>query len=258
MLKIYVVTDDFKSSVVELFSKVGVVQSLPKNYRTIEDFSADVIVFTGGEDINPEKYGGRSPGGFYNNRRDNWELKVLDDIMDNKLKTKKVLGICRGMQLINVGLGGTLHYDIPTVFGKGHDGYHKLLHRITSKLSFLSMTNSMHHQALDLIGSLRNDKYYMIATEPETGVYEIVLWGNTMLGVQFHPEFFPDDNEAKWQFAEVVRDWCDGASIVEAPPARPASKNREEFTTEKLFRYIEATPDTWSGTGRISSTTSSD
>ncbi len=73
----------------------------------------DGFFFSGGMDIEPSRYGAakRAECGETDKRRDEFELLAIERI----LKTAKpILGVCRGMQLINVALGGTLYQDIPS------------------------------------------------------------------------------------------------------------------------------------------------
>jgi putative glutamine amidotransferase len=133
------------------------------NLHEIEQ--CDGIVLTGGEDIHPRFYNRLdylelcNPD-FMDERRDEFEWKVCEYIFENQLP---VLGICRGLQLVNVFLGGTLIPDIPTAgkenhskFYEGKDRYHavEILH--DSELSKITNivfgdVNSAHHQSADII-----------------------------------------------------------------------------------------------------------
>lgn len=163
----------------------------------------DLLILTGGSDINPKMYS-QSPNGAvgWNDERDTAEFEILKRavLMSSHLK---VLGICRGMQLINVALGGTLVQDIPTP----HSYVHRLVHITNSRFKFLESVNSLHHQALytgdNGIGTYSNPAT-IIAEHPD-GSPEIVLWDDKFLGVQFHPEMFEFDlyNE----FFDIVKSW---------------------------------------------------
>lgn len=74
---------------------------------------ADGVLFSGGQDINPIRYGEKpyKEGSKYLDERDERELAIVNSFY--KLK-KPMLGVCRGIQTINVALGGTLIQDIPT------------------------------------------------------------------------------------------------------------------------------------------------
>lgn len=124
------------------------------------------ILLCGGEDVHPKHYG--KPGYVEQFRlddldedRDEFELKVLATAHKKRIP---MLGICRGMQLANVFLGGTLVPDI-VAFGRenhtqlqeGHDRRHEIWLREGTRLEAISQTlrgevNSSHHQAVDLLG----------------------------------------------------------------------------------------------------------
>lgn len=120
--KIY--TEDLTSEMYYQYSEAiekagGVPVLLP--YVKLEDVKDDFInlcdgfFFTGGVDVNPEHYGEKNEGlcGVIETYRDELEFSMIEKV----LKTNKpILGICRGMQLINVYFGGTLYQDILTEY----------------------------------------------------------------------------------------------------------------------------------------------
>lgn len=165
----------------------------------------DGVVFTGGSDIHPAKYGREDARRLVHDvdeRRDEFESGLFRSALDRGIP---ILGICRGMQLINVALGGTL---IPDVQYAGYDNHEKLpdrredrrhgirvvsgstLHSITGVLE--GEVNSSHHQAVDRLGKgLRASAY-----SPD-GLVEGTEWeepaGNPFLAlVQWHPERMKD------------------------------------------------------------------
>ena len=102
-----------------------------KNTDSILDL-ADGIILTGGEDINPLEYNDTSNiklCGKINFRRDTLERKLFDFAFNNKLP---LIGVCRGMQMMNVAMGGTLYGDIPTQLGTGviHRNKGEVMHEI--------------------------------------------------------------------------------------------------------------------------------
>jgi len=132
--------------------------------------------------------------------RDAYEMELLHEFMESG---KAVLGICRGAQLINVALGGTLYQDIASQVENAvshvHDDYDRHSHAITwGKESGLSRlypgvesgrVTSIHHQSIKALGrGLRVE-----AASAEDGVVEAVrLEGKPfVLGLQWHPEFHP-------------------------------------------------------------------
>ena len=109
--------------------------------------------------------------------RDEMEMFLVREIVERDIP---VLGICRGLQMMNVALGGTLQPDIPN---------HRLttMHGIewTQALCGYRQVNSRHHQAVDrLAASLE------VAARAKDGVIEAVtlLGARFFTGVQFHPE----------------------------------------------------------------------
>ncbi len=164
------------------------------------------LVLTGGEDIDPARYGAerRPPTHAAHARRDACEIALTLAARRLALPT---LAICRGVQLVNVALGGTLVQDIPSERSDAlvHDGDHARnarVHevrlepgsRLASAIGASSLTvNSSHHQAVGRVAPhLRVN-----ATAPD-GVAEGVEWTATdwwMVGVQWHPEELVDDKE---------------------------------------------------------------
>ena len=158
----------------------------------------DGFLFTGGQDVDPLLYGEKKEPfcGELCPERDRLEKKLLAYVMEQK---KAVLGICRGCQLINAALGGTLWQDLPTQRPESRNHrmerpYDRAEHQVTlsGPLAALYGTNclgvnSCHHQGIKLLApSLRS------MAVAEDGLIEAVydpeqpfLWA-----VQWHPEFF--------------------------------------------------------------------
>lgn len=156
----------------------------------------DAIVFCGGEDVDPARYGEKpSPKlGKVNKRRDAWEWAVLDAAVPHR---KPILGICRGAQLLNVYFGGTLWQDLPSEFEgcakEGHrlgdDGEHAIKLEPDSRIAgYLGRTklsvNSRHHQAVRKLG-----RGFTVAARSPDGVVEAIESSEyPAIGVQFHAE----------------------------------------------------------------------
>jgi putative glutamine amidotransferase len=184
----------------------------------------DLMVFPGGEDVSLEFYCSRSMIEEYKNmchtnkERDDYEMSVLDACFDGRLNVNKILGVCRGMQFINVMFDGKLYPDLYS-HGIGHDRIHDIFHKVHSNLGFLQTVNSLHHQGLSNVGNYdrRGNRSYptIIATDKSGHVPEIVTWQNDRtLGIQFHPEYFWDDNPDKKAFREFCYDWVDGKTKI--------------------------------------------
>jgi putative glutamine amidotransferase len=165
------------------------------------------LVLTGGEDIDPSRYGAepRPPTHAAHARRDACEIALTLAARHLALPT---LAICRGVQLANVALGGTLVQDIPSERTDAlvHDGgsarnarVHEVRiepgSRLASAIGTSSLTvNSSHHQAVDCVAP----RLRVNAAAPD-GVSEGLEWAASdwwMVGVQWHPEELVDDKEA--------------------------------------------------------------
>ena len=162
--------------------------------------AVDGLVLTGGEDVEPVHYGAdpHQKLGEVNARRDASELALAAAARARRLPT---LAICRGVQVLNVALGGTLVQDIPSELSVGgHDGHADGEHRdsrvhridvaagslLAAALGATSLdVNSFHHQAIDRLGApLR------ITARAPDGVIEGVEADDAWwaVGVQWHPE----------------------------------------------------------------------
>jgi putative glutamine amidotransferase len=184
----------------------GMVLELPVDAADFAE-RLDGLVLQGGADIHPSCYG-REPAGPMHATdlvRDLFELDLLRAFI---AAGKPVLGICRGMQLINVALGGTLHQDLVSS-GAAHDPHdhptaeedyrHGLELVPQGWLCGLydgrlrAQVNSIHHQGVERLG----DGLAIEARAPD-GVVEAIRSHQHpfLVGVQWHPEFhdarFPD------------------------------------------------------------------
>lgn len=163
----------------------------------------DGIVFAGGDDIDPARYG-QTPDPHTeppSAERDAFELDLMRTAFARRLPT---LAICRGVQVANVAFGGTLHQHVPDTFGaaiahqpqvdgktyRGIVGGHRVEAEPASLLASLAgavvETGSRHHQSLDRIG----EPFHVVARTPD-GVVEALEANAPLpfwLGVQWHPE----------------------------------------------------------------------
>ena len=175
------------------------------------------LLLCGGYDVEPSRYGAeRDPAtGETDPRRDEMELGLLRDALDRNMP---VLGICRGMQLINVAFGGTLLQDIPGHVEPGGDNDGSVRHEVYvapgSKLGAIIgagavyRTNSLHHQGLK--EAQRAPGLMASAFHPQDGIVEAIEspahpW---LVGVQCHPE---RESEVPKSFRKLF-DWLVGWS----------------------------------------------
>ncbi len=174
-----------------------------ENKGSIED--CDALVLSGGIDIHPGYYNSNNfvyqnmPQQFYE-KRDAFEKKAFDIAQKRKIP---VLGVCRGLQLINCILGGTLQQDLGSKnaihkaivnenkiqFDKAH-GLHISPNTLLAEIAGTgrSVINSAHHQCADSIGG-----DLMVSAVSDDNIVEGLEWKNKtgkpfLLCVQWHPE----------------------------------------------------------------------
>jgi putative glutamine amidotransferase len=157
----------------------------------------DALILTGGGDIEPSRYGGKGHPANYaiDSERDASELSLAQHVLDSGLPA---LAICRGAQIFNVALGGTLIEHIPDEVGE------RVLHRapprepiphrvsvqpdsrlaeITGRTDF--EVASWHHQALKEIP----EAFDVVAHAPDGTIEAVEVRGHPwLLAVQWHPE----------------------------------------------------------------------
>ena len=161
-----------------------------------EAVQCDGLLLPGGGDVDPARYGqtAKPECGKPDHRRDAAELKMLEVFLPTN---KPVLCICRGVQVLNVYFGGTLHQDIQKLQLKKHSHFpsrkkgchqvlfypHTHLHRLFDGKA--ATVNSMHHQAVDQVGpgltvSAVSEDAFIEALE--------VRYHPFCVGMQWHPE----------------------------------------------------------------------
>lgn len=158
----------------------------------------DALLLTGGEDVAPSLFGAEPhPAlGRVTPARDVWEIALVHAARQRRMAT---LGVCRGIQTLNVALGGTLIQDIPSALPdalvheqpqprdeRTHVATVTPGSRLESLVGAEARVNSMHHQSIaDLAPG-----FTVSAVAPD-GVIEAVEWTADAwwcLGVQWHPE----------------------------------------------------------------------
>ena len=153
--------------------------------------NVDGVILSGGEDLDPSYYGET----VWNETVEVDTLRDVSDILIAKAALasgKPILAICRGEQLMNVVLGGSLYQDIPTqvdtLVRHGGGALHKIgvekgsvLYSLFGRDSLL--VNSFHHQAVkDVAPGVRVTAY------SPNGIVEAYEYGNQVIAVQVHPE----------------------------------------------------------------------
>jgi putative glutamine amidotransferase len=174
----------------------------PGEQNVVGPGELDGVLFAGGEDVDPTLYGERKKYDSVrvNRPRDEFEMSLLEQALERRVP---ILGICRGAQLINVELGGTLYQDLDqdVAPGCGHrqtDGgkaRNEITHtvRISDPDSVLAGTvggscrvNSIHHQAIRYLG-----RGLKVSAQSEDGLVEAIEAADDypfLLAVQWHPE----------------------------------------------------------------------
>ena len=190
----------------------------------------DGVVLAGGLDVEPSLYGVEEPHPTVevDPGRDTTELAVFDAARRDGVPA---LGICRGMQLINVAMGGTLHQDIPSehpsdvthdVKGKHPTRRdHPVFVKPGTRLSEIAQAkelqvNSRHHQAVEKLAP----GVAVAATAPDGLVEAFEAQQPWLLAVQWHPENLRTDGPSKRifeEFARAVREKAKG--IRQSTPA---------------------------------------
>jgi putative glutamine amidotransferase len=170
------------------------VRLTPSTYHKHQKESFKGIVIGGGSDINPELYEGENSGlSKLDPERDAFEIEMIEHALSTSLP---ILGICRGAQLINVVLGGSLYSDI-RVLRERTSNWRTPLPRKTAlleadgRLKTIMKTsrvaiNSLHSQAIDRVGNglkvvARDLDDFVQAIESTTDHF--------IIGTQWHPEY---------------------------------------------------------------------
>lgn len=181
----------------------------------------DGVLLTGGDDVDPARFGEpRHPAtGDVSPARDELEIELCHRALE---QGRPLLAICRGLQVLNVALGGSLHQDIPSAPGSPFDHSQKELQqtrrdqpvhhvkvqegsRLAKILGTLEVdVNSFHHQALNVLGRGLTP----VAWSPDGIVEgaEMQDGGRFVVGVQWHPEeLVGHDPAARNLFAALVQ-----------------------------------------------------
>jgi putative glutamine amidotransferase len=185
----------------------GVPIIFPYDHNAIDDYLnlIDGILFIGGGfDVNPKRYGQKiHPSVTLNEARDNFEFEVFLKTLSQKPEMP-ILGICNGMQLMNIIFGGDCIQNIPDhpkyinheqsknpEFIEAGQPYHEVVIDKKTQLFDITQTtkiktNSSHHQAVGQLG-----KNIIASAHSLDGIIEAIEHNshNFCLGVQWHPEF---------------------------------------------------------------------
>lgn len=196
----YTISPDFISALSSLGAIPIVLPSVLDDDALVRDALAlcDGVIFTGGPDVRPSLFGEEiiPSCGAINDERDAFELKLYDMAM---ALDKSVLGICRGVQVMNIAAGANIYQDIYSQSGTklvhhtldGVRAFHSVKltdARICGKVGFSAsefIVNSYHHQSVKDIA-----KGYEAAAVSDDGLVEAIYMPDRrfVAGVQWHPE----------------------------------------------------------------------
>ena len=180
------------------------------------------VVIAGGQDVHPACWGGdtdvvrdidpRTDPMVHDRDRDAYEIALVRAALDRGIP---VLGVCRGLQVLNVALGGTLVADLAAgpvrhLSDEAAPTDGTVDHLVSFEPGSIAaglfggdvVTNSWHHQAVDRCGA-----GLLVTGRTEDGVVESVeLPGRAVLGVQWHPEWMKStDPTLTWVVREATR-----------------------------------------------------
>ena len=198
----------------------GVALQVPPIAQSVKSASElvsrfDGVILQGGGDIDPSLYGQAKISnkiyGIYA-EHDSLEIAIVCAAI---AQNKPVLAICRGMQILNVALGGTLHQDLGEVLedGEAHwNKYHEIVLTSRSRVAQAMKTtspkqsHSFHHQALDKVA-----QDLIVTGRAADNTVEVVEHKSAhwIVGVQWHPEddtkTEPDQQNLFDGFIDAVR-----------------------------------------------------
>lgn len=198
--------ENYIQSVTRAGGMVVLLPPQPANQAAIEEVlnRIDGLIIAGGRDVDPRLYGQKSHETTDNpaEDRDAWEIALLQSALSNGVP---YLGVCRGAQVLNVALGGTLHQHVPDVVGHtGHQVAKATFNTNTVNTEPGSKTEQImgsscevrcyHHQAIDQVG-----EGLTVTGRDADGMIEAIEVqpeGSTdpwAIGVQWHPEQNLDD-----------------------------------------------------------------
>ena len=195
------VVDDFGETTGDVYDLL----SKPEEFK--------LVLFSGGEDVNPALYGHESPDRlcFYRESRDQLDIKIFKTAQKNNIK---MTGICRGLQFLNVMSGGTMIHHLDKHEGCSMHSF------ISPRMDHEIYVNSLHHQMVVpskdafIIGSTEKQiatvcfgNYDQPITKQEPDVEALYMPTINACGVQYHPEMMHNDSEGFKFFHRMINEF---------------------------------------------------
>jgi len=206
----WIASGDSTAQVIEMYNRT-------LDEALTELANCEALIVTGGADIYPGEYGKETDTarcGQFDFKRDTLEFALIKKALELGIP---IFGICRGEQILNIAMGGSLIIDIPT----DHDTtvkhrivdwrncFHDVIVEPSTKLAWASnvgsgSVTSNHHQAIDQLADV-----FKVSARANDGIIEAIEWKNPeeksfLMAVQWHPERMSKDNPLSWNLLELL------------------------------------------------------
>ena len=166
----------------------------------------DKLILTGGQNVHPQFYGEKKTieSDDYNLVRDEFELALLKEALR---QNKPIIAICRGVQLVNVAFGGTLHQEIEghwqgLPFGTSHSIETVEGSVVAQLFGKESQVNSVHRQSIKNLAP----NFRVTAIDPRDQTIEAIesIDEHRIIGLQWHPEFLVNEEDGNLELFEYL------------------------------------------------------
>ena len=166
----------------------------------------DKLILTGGQNVHPQFYGEKKTieSDDYNLVRDEFELALLKEALR---QNKPIMAICRGVQLVNVAFGGTLHQEIEghwqgLPFGTSHSIETVEGSVVAQLFGKESQVNSVHRQSIKNLAP----NFRVTAIDPSDQTIEAIesIDEHRIIGLQWHPEFLVNEEDGNLELFEYL------------------------------------------------------
>lgn len=196
------------------FGNDALVFMIDQNFDKIEHYSDffDALIITGGCDIDPLFYCEKpiNKNEEFFSRLDEYEIEIIKSFYK---KQKPILGICRGLQIINVCFGGSLYQDINSQLNVNHNQFDYdeddlfFTHQVKFNINGLLYdifgekynVNTYHHQAIKKLAD-----GFLIEAISDDGIIEAISLKKDIIAVQWHPEKLLNDKKQQELFKYFI------------------------------------------------------